>query len=292
MLRKLIISCFFAFSCLLLFAGNVQADLVLANGQATGQWYNPDRDGEGFYVEIINTGGNLQISVAMYSYDDQGNQLWVIGNVPISETATSVAVPVFLVEGPVWGAGYDKDDRDIQDFGTITVRFPTCDSALFAIQTNPASTNLASGQYSLVRLTDIVGIECTDPPPPVDGRVAGGLWTGPGVCFFVNEDGSRIIESDLCDGKAFEAEIPGIQVDIDNNPDADECQANVVCDGAWEIFYDEGDGSVSVDCLNELGGVGEVSFQSATSGTAYAYEFTDLSGNFCSGIGVQVSPSQ
>ena len=55
--------------CLTLLAGNAQAGLNLANGSASGQWYNPARDGEGFYVEIIDTGGNLQISVAMYSYN-------------------------------------------------------------------------------------------------------------------------------------------------------------------------------------------------------------------------------
>ena len=38
-----------------------------------------------FYVEVIGEGDNLQIAVAMYSYDANGNQLWLVGNVAIAD---------------------------------------------------------------------------------------------------------------------------------------------------------------------------------------------------------------
>jgi hypothetical protein len=66
-------------------AAGAQAGLNLADGYASGQWWNPARDGEGFYVEVIDTGGNLQIAVAMYSYDESGNQLWLVGNIAIED---------------------------------------------------------------------------------------------------------------------------------------------------------------------------------------------------------------
>ena len=282
---KLLLMCFCIIFLVLVFATPVHAQLVLGEGAPTGQWYNPDRDGEGFYVEIIDTGGILQISVAMYSYDDQGNQLWLIGNVEISETATTAAVPVFLVEGPVWGAGYDKDDRIIQDFGTITVRFTTCNSATFQIQTNSQVTNLPSGTYALVRLTDIRGIECTDsppapppePPPDPEGGVTPGLWTGPGGCFFVNEEGNRIIESDACDeGKALSLEAPGFEVDIDGDWEEDSCQANVVCGGAWNIYFETD--YAGAECVNESGSTANVYFSSPT--TANVEGWQELEGDF------------
>lgn len=62
-------------SLLLCFSTSVLADLLLSEGKPTGQWYNPQRSGEGFYIEVIYTGGNQQIGVAMFTFDDNGDQL-------------------------------------------------------------------------------------------------------------------------------------------------------------------------------------------------------------------------
>ena len=43
-------------SFLLCFSSGALAYLVLAEGGPTGQWFNPARNGEGFFIEIINTG--------------------------------------------------------------------------------------------------------------------------------------------------------------------------------------------------------------------------------------------
>ena len=257
----------------LLFCSGAQADLNLADGTASGQWYNPARDGEGFVVEIIGEGDNLQISVTMYSWDESGNQLWVAGNVPISNGDIGATIPVFQVEGPAWGTqGFDPSDRDVTEFGTIAARFPTCDTALFAVQSNVAG--LASGNYSTIRLTELVGMDCTDPPPaPEEGEVPSGLWTGPGICFFVNEEGTKIVESDTCEGKAAEAELPGVEVDIDGKVDPDNCVAAVVCEGAWPISYGE---DVRASCINEFGGAINFYFSVDNNAWVEVYELGDV----------------
>ena len=122
-------------SLLVFFSTTALADLVLAEGKATGQWFDPKRSGEGFYIEIINTGGSKQIGVAMFTFDDKGAPLWVSGNVTIGNNDEVVAIPVSQFDGPVWGPGFDSDDLNITPFGTITVRFPTCDTALFQVVT-------------------------------------------------------------------------------------------------------------------------------------------------------------
>ena len=219
MIKKLILTCIHAACCLVLLVGSAHAQLNLADGTASGQWWNPNRDGEGFYVEIIDTGGNLQIGVAMYSYDADGNQLWLVGNIAIADGDQGAKVPVFLIEGPVWGTSYDPADKSTTEFGTIVVRFPSCDRAFFKVQSNVQG--LESGNYSLARATDLVGIDCTDPPPAMGETVTPGQWTGEGVCFFVNTEpsggfppGTRIQGSDLCNGFSAEAEVPGVEVDI------------------------------------------------------------------------------
>jgi hypothetical protein len=164
MIKDLILITIRSACFLAIMVGSAQADLNLANGFAPGQWWNPERDGDGFFVEVIGEGENLQISVAMYSYDEAGNQLWLVGNVPIAQGDIGATVPVFLIEGPVWGTGYDPADKNTTQFGQIVVRFPTCDTALLGVTSNVEG--LESGSYSLVRLTEIVGMDCIEPPPP------------------------------------------------------------------------------------------------------------------------------
>ena len=302
MMKKLTLKTILAAFCLMFMAGSAQAGLNLADGYASGQWWNPARDGEGFYVEIIDTGGNLQIGVAMYSYDETGKQLWLVGNIAIADGDQGATVPVFLIEGPVWGTSYDPADKSTTDFGTIVVQFPTCDSALFNVNSNVQG--LESGSYSLVRATSLVGVDCVEPPPPDTEKppppgtgITAGLWTGLGVCFFVNPEGTMIVESDECDvGNAFSADIPGVQVDLDGKLKPDLCDASVVCDGAWPITTTEDANGVRTTqtiCANLAGGIGEIRFNTGSRGFVRAYQGLDTqNGLFCYGPNTDVSPAQ
>ena len=289
MIKKSILKTIVTTCCFLILTCNVQADLNLANGFATGQWWNPERDGEGFYVEVIGEGENLQIAVAMYSYDAAGSQLWLVGNVPIAQGDIGATVPVFLIEGPVWGTGYDPADKNTTEFGQITVRFPTCDTALFGVTSNVEG--LESGSYSLVRLTEIVGMDCIEPPPPgpppPDGGITPGLWTGPNACFFVNAEGTKIVESDLCDaGNSLSVSIQGLEVDIDGISNPSGCNAVVACDLAWDIVTVEENGSEfqQVTCINDIAGIGNVVFNPfEAEATIDVYELQDLNGRMCYG---------
>ncbi len=253
-------------SLLLCFSTTTLADLVLADGEATGQWFNPERSGEGFYIEIINTGGSQQIGVAMFTFDDSGAPLWVSGNVDIGPNDEVIAIPVSQFDGPVWGPGFDSDDLNITPFGTITVRFPTCDTALFQVVTE---VGLQNGSYSLIRLTDIEGIECND--PPAEPQVTPGTWKGTGVCFNVGADGRSLTEvGSQCDGNAaFDSDLNGL------NDDGGNCDAEAECDGIWQI---EGG---KFACTGELGTLAIGSFGSSTSAAGLAYEPEGGIGDYC-----------
>jgi hypothetical protein len=216
------------FPIMLLFLScHAMADLILSEGGPTGQWYNPERGGEGFFVEITS-GGTQQISVAMYTFDAVGNPLWVVGNVPIEPDDEIKNVEVFQFDGPAWGPDFDPDDLNTTPFGTITVRFPTCDTALFSVQT---SGSLPSGDYSLIRLADVEGVDCTEPPDPPTGLTPG-RWAGAGVCFTVSQDGTSIIGGNLstCDAQsAFDSNLDGITNEQRN------CKVVAKCEGVWPI---------------------------------------------------------
>jgi hypothetical protein len=261
-MRKILIV-FSMLSLLLCFSTTTLADLVLADGKPTGQWYDPNRNGEGFYVEIIHTGtSNNQIGVAMYSFDADGNQLWVVGNIGIAPAAESARIPVFQFNGPVWGPGFDPGDLNTIEFGYITVRFPTCDSALFQVETNEG-VGLESDSYSLVRLTEVVGVECTDPPP--EQSFPAGKWDGDGVCFNVAQDGRSITDvgSSCANGAAAWTNLNGVA------EDTGDCNVEISCPGiagGWPI--EEG----KFACVNNEGDLIVGQFGSSNSASGFGYK--------------------
>lgn len=262
-------------SLFLCFSTSAVADLILAEGKATGQWYNPQRNGEGFFVEIINIGDDVLVSIAMFTYDDTGKQMWLTGVANLGVSDVNAQIPVNRFDGPVWGPDYDMDDLNIIPFGSVTVRFPTCDTALFSIVTD---VGFPGGNYSLVRLTDIEGIECNDPPPM--HTLTPGRWEGTGVCFNVAADGLSITEiGSTCDqGNAFDSNLNGL------NNDLNECDVEADCEGVWKIE----DGTFS--CVTELGTLVVGTFESSTSASGLAFEGESGVGDFCS-AGWSASPN-
>jgi hypothetical protein len=257
-------------SLMLGFSTTTLANLILADGGPTGQWFNPQRAGEGFWVEIINTGGISQVGIAMYSYDAEGKQLWLTGSVTIGPEDEVAAIEVFIIDGPSWGPDYDPADQNVTAFGTVTVRFPFCDSALFSVQTNGTLQNY---DYSLVRLTDIEGVTCIEPPEPPPSGITSGKWSGAGVCFNVSEDGTQIIGGNLsnCDAQsAFDSNIDGVTNELK------DCKVTASCEGVWPII----DGKFT--CLNEIGELAVGSFDSNNSASGWAFEGEGGRGEFCS----------
>jgi hypothetical protein len=174
---------------------------------------------------------------------------------------------VFQFNGPSWGADFDSDDLNTIEFGSITVRFPTCDTALFGVVTE---VGLQNGNYPLIRLTDIEGIECHD--SPAEPQVTPGTWRSTEVCFNVSADGRSLTEvGSQCDGNAaFDSRIEdGI------SDEGVGCNVDAECDGIWQI---EGG---KFACTGELGTLAVGTFGSATSASGLAFEPEGGIGDIC-----------
>lgn len=219
--------------CGLIFAGvfftaTALADLPLADGGASGQWWNPDRNGEGLFVEILP---NSAIAIAWFTYDDAGNQLWLSGQAALGAEDTTVNVPVIVTDGPFFGPAYDPDDLNVETWGTVALQFHTCDTGLLSYS---SSVGMGDGSIDISRLTSIDMVTCNEPPETE--KLPPGKWEAPGVCLFVSLDG-RTITSDgsTCPGgKAFTATFDGF--DLDGNPGS--CSVNAECSGTWAIRED------------------------------------------------------
>ena len=199
---------FCALNALILASTSALADLTLAEGGASGQWFNVSRDGEGIFLEIVDTNSGPQVAIAWFTYDKNGNQMWLSGAVSVGNNATSANIPVIVTEGPVFGTDYDPDDLEVDNWGNLQVRFSDCSNGFM---TYSSSTGFGSDTIPLVRLTSLVQVDCDAPEPPTGTpQITPGLWSGNGVCFNVSADGNSITDVDSdCDRKALDSEVAG-----------------------------------------------------------------------------------
>jgi hypothetical protein len=141
-------------------------------------------------------------------------------------------------------------------------------------------------------------VEPTSPGPPPPEGITPGLWTGEGVCFFVNTEGTKIVEADACDqGKSFSASLTGVEIDLDFKLDADACTADVACGAAWDIRTEtnsqSGIETSRATCLNEFGGIGYIIFDTDSEARVYVVDGNDLDGRFCTNPAVvAATPAQ
>jgi cytochrome c2 len=141
------------------------------NPGLTGTWWNAMRDGEGFVLQFGYVPGTttLTLFASFYTYDDMGNQVWLValptaGSVPAS--GDSVDVTVYQVTGPMWGADFDPADANRVIWGTGTFTFPSCTSGSVSLM--PGDDAMAEGftdlAYSLTR-EDFLGTATACPTP-------------------------------------------------------------------------------------------------------------------------------
>jgi len=132
------------------------------NPGLSGTWWGGStRSGEGFLIEVGYTDYGTTLVISFYTYDNMGNQAWLIGTAfeINSDTATAdFEMPI----GAKWGAEFSRDDVNRIAWGTGTFTFTSCTSGHVALAPNAEMqalgfTNL---EYDLYRDLIIYGIQC------------------------------------------------------------------------------------------------------------------------------------
>jgi len=124
-------------------------------------WYGSDRAGEGVQVEVTNFGGDAYFIATVYSYDDAGNQIFLIATGFVKNDGT-VDVDVYITEGAVWGAGFDPSDVNETQWGTGTFTADHCGRIHMSLMPNAAHQNAGytNLEYDLVRLAGEPIVPC------------------------------------------------------------------------------------------------------------------------------------
>ncbi len=133
-------------------------------GYQTGNFYDDKHSGEGIQIEVgdVNSASHF-ISVAWYTFDDQGFPYWLIGSTQFSIGATSVG-PFTMYYGANGGfAGDFGSSAPFTSWGTITVSFPDCNTMQFSYASNaalPEPVPVGTGSRTWTRTTQLNGLTC------------------------------------------------------------------------------------------------------------------------------------
>jgi len=124
------------------------------NNALSGTWWNPDRDGEGFIIDVANAG---HIVISFYTYDNSGQQMWLIGT---GNVDGSVAVIDFYVtEGGMYGSSFDPALVERNHWGTGIFTFSECATGVADIMPNENySADFEDMTTDITRLT--VPVNC------------------------------------------------------------------------------------------------------------------------------------
>ncbi len=126
----------------------------ILNGSVSGAFYNPEQSGHGFVVEVLD---DNRIHANWYVFDNNGNQLWLIGAGMI--TGLTASVPVYKVINGLFPPNFVADDVTRVEVGTLDFEFSDCNNATVNF-TSLDETSLNSTSLSVVRLTQIAGNPC------------------------------------------------------------------------------------------------------------------------------------
>ena len=164
---------------------------------ASGSWFNPERNGEGFVVQAIP---GEQAVVTWFTYPpagEQGEQAWMIGSGSAGDGRIAIS-EMLRPRGAMFGPGFDPADVVREPWGSLEIVFHGCDRATASWEGPPA---FGSGSMELVRLSSIDDVACVPRLDEVADRIVSGrsgAWYDPvhdgeGWMLEMLEDGRMVV---------------------------------------------------------------------------------------------------
>lgn len=126
-------------------------------GSYGGTYYNAARDGEGIQAVIAgsSTPGRVTVIVTFYTYDLNGNPLYLVGaagDVLASSRGPHVA-QVVSTRGARFGAAFNPNDVVRSPWGTVSLTFTSCNAVTVSYQSTVAG--YGSGTSAMTRIATL-----------------------------------------------------------------------------------------------------------------------------------------
>jgi hypothetical protein len=131
-----------------------ESSFTIDPGQGGNWWNGVDRNGEGVQLEVADGGnGSLVFVATIYSYDNLGNQIFLIAVGTVN--GDTVEVDVFITDGGLWGDEFDPDLVNESEWGSGTFTASSCDAMRMSLMPNAEFQAMGYTDliYDLKRLT-------------------------------------------------------------------------------------------------------------------------------------------
>jgi hypothetical protein len=134
----------------------------------SGPWFDVSHDGEGWMIEVLPNG---EMVVYWFTYDDQGNQVWMIGIARV-DGRTFWVEDLLIAGGTHFGDDFVAGDVILERWGSFGFLFGDCANA--AMRYRSPDERFGEGTLQPVHLAQLAATDCADPPPAVP--LSGGQW--------------------------------------------------------------------------------------------------------------------
>ena len=122
-------------------------------GLITGSWYDPQRSGEGYIIEILEDERAILI---WYSYDLTGQHMWLIDSTGIISTDGNDITLDFdnvqVTNGGIFGESFNPDEVNTLPWGTLHFELNCHGSGI--VSYSSTIEGFGSGQYNISKLTN------------------------------------------------------------------------------------------------------------------------------------------
>lgn len=150
----------------------------VARHKYSGSWFNPEREGEGFIVEVLDRPGpdgtGSEVVVFWFTYGHDGKQAWMVGTGDL--VGREAEVEFEITHGAAFGGGFDAADVVRERWGSMRLEFLDCNGAHAQY-----AGEWGSGQLDLTRLSSIQELGCNDPDQnsATGNAIYSGAWFNP-----------------------------------------------------------------------------------------------------------------
>lgn len=127
----------------------------IVDNTLTGSWYDVNRNGEGYIIEILPN--NTALMVWFTYLPDQPEQAWLLGVGSLKNNRV-VFQDLQLTSGGVFGAQFNPDLVQKTLWGDFSIEFDSCNQA--TVNYNSDIISYANGDHSVSRLTNDDGLQC------------------------------------------------------------------------------------------------------------------------------------
>ncbi|RPH98169.1 MAG: hypothetical protein EHM68_05585 [Lysobacterales bacterium] len=152
-------------------------DPFVVEAGTSAAWFDTERDGEGFVLEILAGGRAVMY---WFTYDGAGRQDWYVAEGEIR--GNRILFPGLLrVAGGEFGPGFDPDRVTRTAIGSASFIWSSCDSGAMSWVIDRDGGNRRQGRMNLTRLSRLMGLDCgmqMGAPEVPAGRFSGS-WYDP-----------------------------------------------------------------------------------------------------------------